>query len=173
MLQGRRIPILTQTLPKTGELMFLCLTNHQPKPSANSQQGILPPSLLAILSGRALPFGEIPIEEGSLPIYQPIIPKIKRGVKSKPSKPVRNKIPSETPKDGASIYLNIESHDVVALIPTRFGGTELVYLALQQSANIPEGMGKDTLLQKTRMSILVKEPPSYIANQLGIVAKGA
>jgi hypothetical protein len=154
--------------------MFLCLTNHQPRHQEETESR-MPMNPLAMLFGGRMqiqsfqPEGIEDMENGesSSPVRK-LINKAKAA-----KKPIRKRIPPETPKDGVPLYLNIEREDVVALIPLRFGGTEIVYLSTNQSAELPEAMGGNKVLQKNRMSILVKEAPNQIASQLGIVAKGA
>ena len=152
--------------------MFICLTNHQPKPKPASQNvGLNVTSFEDILTQMGLapppPNGDSRTIVMELPNPPAPIPNDKT-----PKKPKSLLVP-EMPKDNAPVYLNIEPSDVIALSPTRFGGTELVYLCPQQSANVPEAMGGDNLIQKVRRSIFVKEPPSQIAAMLKLKAIGA
>lgn len=147
--------------------MFLCLTNHQPKTNGMGEENLAPMNPLAMLFG---PTGVNALDSKRKPMKDH---DFDEEIPTQKNKPSRKRIPAETPKDGASIYLNIEKEDVVALIPLKFGGTEIVYLSTVASSEIPKAMEGGVIHQKTRMSVLVKESPSALASMLGIAAKGA
>lgn len=154
--------------------MFLCLTNHQPKPQSQPQpqQNDFNDPVKIILRSLS-PLAKI--EEYPTPSNNLMSPANNDpNQHSNKSKNNRPKLLPEDPKDNAPLYINIEPGDVVSMVPTRFGGTELVYLAPVVSAELPEGVGNGgKMVQKNQISIFVKEPPSLIAKHLGIVAKGA
>lgn len=148
--------------------MYICFTNHQPKDDTGYEDH-LPQNPLALLFGP----GKLSLGKGShgdefSKMMESEIPAETAG-KKKP----RRKISPEIPKDGAPIYLNIEKDDVLALVPMRYGGTQITYLSPVSSAELPEAMGGQTLHQKSRMTVLVKESPSNVAKRLGIIAQGA